>query len=138
MRYLSVLHQVDGKRRRWTFGVSPFLAWFFVLNKMDHLLALSYVLCLMEQRSARGADLFAATPPIPPSAIPPPRSKPAAISPSQPRRSHPCRRRGQGGRPPQPHRDGRRAASFGFVDSGHHYVALRRARRNRKANIFCE
>ncbi|WP_313613953.1 hypothetical protein [Rhizobium sp.] len=33
---------------------------------------------------------------------------------------------------------GRLAASFGFVDGGHHYVALRRARRNRKANIFCE
>jgi DNA-binding transcriptional LysR family regulator len=32
---------------------------------------------------------------------------------------------------------GRLAAPFGFVDSGHHYVALRRARRNQKASLFC-
>jgi len=35
-------------------------------------------------------------------------------------------------------RDGRLAAPFGFIDSGHEYVALRRARRNRKSVIFCE
>ncbi|WP_313197976.1 LysR substrate-binding domain-containing protein [Rhizobium sp.] len=32
---------------------------------------------------------------------------------------------------------GRLKAPFGFTDSGHHYVALRRARRNRKASLFC-
>jgi len=35
-------------------------------------------------------------------------------------------------------RDNRLAAPFGFIDSGHEYVALRRARRNRKSVIFCE
>ncbi|MDR7144145.1 LysR substrate-binding domain-containing protein [Rhizobium sp. BE258] len=35
-------------------------------------------------------------------------------------------------------RDNRLAAPFGFLDSGHEYVALRRARRNRKSVIFCE
>jgi DNA-binding transcriptional LysR family regulator len=33
---------------------------------------------------------------------------------------------------------GRLSAPFGFVDSGHHYVALRRSRRNRKASLFCD
>jgi hypothetical protein len=32
---------------------------------------------------------------------------------------------------------GRLKAPFGFTDSGHDYVALRRARRNRKASLFC-
>ncbi|MGA1833474.1 LysR substrate-binding domain-containing protein [Rhizobium wenxiniae] len=32
---------------------------------------------------------------------------------------------------------GRLKAPFGFTDSGHRYVALRRARRNRKASLFC-
>ncbi|MBB4568406.1 LysR family transcriptional regulator [Rhizobium leucaenae] len=35
-------------------------------------------------------------------------------------------------------RFGRLAAPLGFIDSGHHYVALRRARRNRKSVLFCE
>ncbi|MDL2407741.1 LysR family transcriptional regulator [Rhizobium calliandrae] len=35
-------------------------------------------------------------------------------------------------------RFGRLAAPLGFIDSGHHYVALRRARRNRKSELFCE
>lgn len=35
-------------------------------------------------------------------------------------------------------RDDRLAAPLGFIDSGHEYVALRRARRNRKSVIFCE
>ena len=35
-------------------------------------------------------------------------------------------------------RDNRLAAPFGFIDSGHEYVALRRARRTRKSVIFCE
>ncbi|TNM63387.1 LysR family transcriptional regulator [Aliirhizobium smilacinae] len=33
---------------------------------------------------------------------------------------------------------GRLVAPFGFIDSGHHYVALRRDRRNRKASLFCD
>ncbi len=33
---------------------------------------------------------------------------------------------------------GRLVAPFGFIDSGHHYVALKRSRRNRKATLFCE
>lgn len=33
---------------------------------------------------------------------------------------------------------GRLVAPFGFVDSGHQYVALRRARRNRKSSLFCD
>ncbi|WP_018897825.1 LysR family transcriptional regulator [Rhizobium sp. 2MFCol3.1] len=33
---------------------------------------------------------------------------------------------------------GRLRAPFGFVDSGHHYVALKRSRRNRKASLFCD
>ena len=33
---------------------------------------------------------------------------------------------------------GRLVAPFGFVDSGHHYVALKRSRRNRKASLFCD
>lgn len=32
---------------------------------------------------------------------------------------------------------GRLTAPFGFTDSGHYYVALRRERRNRKASLFC-
>lgn len=35
-------------------------------------------------------------------------------------------------------REGRLLAPHGFVDSGHHYVALRRSRRNRKASLFCD
>lgn len=35
-------------------------------------------------------------------------------------------------------RFGRLTAPLGFIDSGHHYVALRRARRNRKSTLFCE
>lgn len=35
-------------------------------------------------------------------------------------------------------RFGRLTAPLGFLDSGHHYVALRRARRNRKSTLFCE
>jgi DNA-binding transcriptional LysR family regulator len=35
-------------------------------------------------------------------------------------------------------RFGRLTAPLGFIDSGHHYVALRRARRNRKSVLFCE
>jgi DNA-binding transcriptional LysR family regulator len=34
-------------------------------------------------------------------------------------------------------RAGRLSAPFGFIDSGHHYVALRRAKRNRKVSLFC-
>ena len=34
-------------------------------------------------------------------------------------------------------RTGRLLAPFGFVDSGHGYVALRRAARNRKSKLFC-
>lgn len=33
---------------------------------------------------------------------------------------------------------GRLVAPFGFIESGHDYVALRRSRRNRKASLFCE
>ncbi|KRB55067.1 LysR family transcriptional regulator [Rhizobium sp. Root708] len=33
---------------------------------------------------------------------------------------------------------GRLKAPHGFIDSGHQYVALRRARRNRKASLFCD
>ncbi|QFY63140.1 LysR family transcriptional regulator (plasmid) [Rhizobium grahamii] len=33
---------------------------------------------------------------------------------------------------------GRLKAPQGFIDSGHQYVALRRARRNRKASLFCD
>jgi LysR family transcriptional regulator, glycine cleavage system transcriptional activator len=33
---------------------------------------------------------------------------------------------------------GRLVAPFGFIDSGHSYVALRRARRNRKSSLFCD
>ncbi|MDM9629016.1 LysR family transcriptional regulator [Rhizobium sp. S152] len=33
---------------------------------------------------------------------------------------------------------GRLLAPFGFVDSGHHYVALKRSRRNHKASLFCD
>ncbi|WP_413988194.1 LysR family transcriptional regulator [Labrys okinawensis] len=32
---------------------------------------------------------------------------------------------------------GRLAAPLGFIDSGHHYVALRRAPRHRKSSLFC-
>lgn len=32
----------------------------------------------------------------------------------------------------------RLVAPFGFIDSGHSYVALRRSRRNRKASLFCD
>jgi len=32
---------------------------------------------------------------------------------------------------------GRLTAPFGFTESGHHYVAFRRTRRNRKASLFC-
>jgi len=35
-------------------------------------------------------------------------------------------------------RIGRLAAPHGFVDSGHEYVALRRARKNRKSSLFCD
>jgi DNA-binding transcriptional LysR family regulator len=35
-------------------------------------------------------------------------------------------------------RFGRLIAPLGFLDSGHEYVALRRARRNRKSVLFCE
>jgi DNA-binding transcriptional LysR family regulator len=35
-------------------------------------------------------------------------------------------------------RFGRLTAPFGFLDSGHEYVALRRSRRNRKSALFCE
>jgi DNA-binding transcriptional LysR family regulator len=35
-------------------------------------------------------------------------------------------------------RSGRLSAPFGFLDSGHDYVALRRARRNRKSSLFCD
>lgn len=35
-------------------------------------------------------------------------------------------------------RNGRLVAPLGFLDSGHEYVALRRARRNRKSTLFCE
>jgi LysR family glycine cleavage system transcriptional activator len=35
-------------------------------------------------------------------------------------------------------RSGRLTAPFGFLDSGHEYVALRRARRNRKSSLFCD
>jgi len=34
-------------------------------------------------------------------------------------------------------RNGRLVAPLGFLDSGHEYVALRRARRNRKSTLFC-
>ncbi|WP_448955921.1 LysR family transcriptional regulator [Labrys neptuniae] len=33
---------------------------------------------------------------------------------------------------------GRLEAPMGFLDSGHDYVALRRARRNRKSSLFCD
>ncbi len=33
---------------------------------------------------------------------------------------------------------GRLLAPYGFVESGHQYVALKRLRRNRKASLFCE
>ncbi len=33
---------------------------------------------------------------------------------------------------------GRLTAPFGFLDSGHEYVALRRARRHRKSTLFCD
>jgi LysR family transcriptional regulator, glycine cleavage system transcriptional activator len=33
---------------------------------------------------------------------------------------------------------GRLSAPFGFLDSGQHYVALRRARRHRKSSLFCD
>ena len=33
---------------------------------------------------------------------------------------------------------GRLQAPMGFLDSGHDYVALRRARRNRKSSLFCD
>ena len=35
-------------------------------------------------------------------------------------------------------RFGRLTAPLGFLESGHEYVALRRARRNRKSVLFCE
>jgi DNA-binding transcriptional LysR family regulator len=35
-------------------------------------------------------------------------------------------------------RFGRLVAPHGFLESGHEYVALRRARRNRKSTLFCE
>jgi DNA-binding transcriptional LysR family regulator len=35
-------------------------------------------------------------------------------------------------------RIGRLAAPYGFVDSGHEYVTLRRARKNRKSSLFCD
>lgn len=35
-------------------------------------------------------------------------------------------------------RFGRLVAPLGFIESGHEYVALRRARRNRKSVLFCE
>lgn len=35
-------------------------------------------------------------------------------------------------------RSGRLIAPFGFLESGHEYVALRRSRRNRKSTLFCE
>ncbi|MDM9621289.1 LysR family transcriptional regulator [Rhizobium sp. S96] len=35
-------------------------------------------------------------------------------------------------------RNGRLVAPLGFIESGHEYVALRRARRNRKSNLFCD
>ena len=35
-------------------------------------------------------------------------------------------------------RFGRLMAPYGFLESGHEYVALRRARRNRKSALFCE
>ncbi|GAA3072528.1 trpBA operon transcriptional activator TrpI [Rhizobium viscosum] len=35
-------------------------------------------------------------------------------------------------------RFGRLSAPHGFLESGHEYVALRRARRNRKSSLFCE
>ncbi len=35
-------------------------------------------------------------------------------------------------------RFGRLVAPHGFLESGHEYVALRRARRNRKSSLFCE
>ncbi len=35
-------------------------------------------------------------------------------------------------------RFGRLTAPYGFLESGHEYVALRRARRNRKSVLFCE
>lgn len=35
-------------------------------------------------------------------------------------------------------RFGRLIAPYGFLESGHEYVALRRARRNRKSVLFCE
>jgi DNA-binding transcriptional LysR family regulator len=35
-------------------------------------------------------------------------------------------------------RTGRLIALFGFLESGHEYVALRRARRHRKSSPFCQ
>ncbi|MDE1996646.1 MAG: LysR family transcriptional regulator, partial [Rhizobiaceae bacterium] len=35
-------------------------------------------------------------------------------------------------------RFGKLTAPFGFIESGHEYVALRRARRNRKSSLFCD